>query len=94
MRKVTITLILERLDQKNHFLKGSSWFKVNYLGLALGMTLKSYASVAKRLKRKVRKCWDLIPTFAEVTGKKLVGGLFSPLFPIWNGVNLKIKPQR
>ena len=64
------------------------------MGLALGMTLKSYASVAKGLKQKVRKCWELIPTFAEVTGEKLVGGLFAPLPPIQNGVNLKIKAQK
>ena len=63
------------------------------MGLALGMTLKSYASVAKGLKQKVRKCWELIPTFAEVTGEKLVGGLFA-LPPIQNGVNLKIKAQK
>ena len=64
------------------------------MGLALGMTLKSYVSVAKGLKRKVRKFWELIPTFAEVTGEKLVGGLFVRLSPIQNGVNLKIKSQK
>ena len=31
-------------------IEGSSWFKVNYLGLALGMALKSYTSEAKGLK--------------------------------------------
>ena len=32
--------------------------------------------------------------FAEVTGEKLVGGLFVPLSLIQNGVNLKIKAQK
>ena len=31
--------------------------------------------MAKGLKLKVKKCWGLIPTFVEVTGQKLVGGL-------------------
>ena len=44
----------------------------NNLGLALGTKLKSYTSVAKGLKLKVRKFWGLIPTFVEVTGEKLV----------------------
>ena len=51
------------------------------MGLALGMALKSYASVAKGSKLKVRKCWGLIPTFVEVTEEKLVGGAFAPLPP-------------
>ena len=48
------------------------------MGLALAMTLKFYTSVAKRLKLKVRKFWELIPTFVEITGEKLVGGAFRP----------------
>ena len=35
------------------------------------MNLKFYTSVAKGLKLKARKFWDLIPTFAEVTGEKV-----------------------
>ena len=35
------------------------------------MTFKFYTSVAKGLKLKARKFWRLIPTFVEVTGKKL-----------------------
>ena len=62
------------------------WFKFNNFGVALGMTLKFYTSVAKRLKLKVRKFWGLIPTLAEVTGEKLVGGPFCPLPPILNRV--------
>ena len=38
------------------------------------MALIFYTSVAKRLRFKVRKSWVLIPTFAEVTGEKLVEG--------------------
>ena len=57
-------------------IEGKSWFKFNNLGLALGTNLKFYTSVAKGLKLKVRKCWGLILTFAEVTGEKLIGGPF------------------
>ena len=39
----------------------------------------------KGLKLKARKLWDLIPTFVEVTGEKLVGGaLLAP--PSWIGL--------
>ena len=44
------------------------------------MTLKFDTSVAKRLKLKVRKFWGLNPTFVEVSGEKLVGGLFGTHF--------------
>ena len=67
----------------------SSWFKVNYLGLALGMAQKSYASVEKDLKLKVRKCWKLIPSFVKVTGEELVGSLFAS-YPIQDRVNSEI----
>ena len=56
-------------------------FKLNNLGLALGMPFKFYTSVAKGLKLKVRKILRLIFMFVEVTGEKLVGnegGLFAP----------------
>ena len=55
------------------------------MGLALGMNLKFYTSVAKRLKLKVWKFWALVPTFLEVTGEKLLGGSFAPP-PILNWV--------
>ena len=58
--------------------QGWSWFKFNYLGLALGANLKFYTSLSKGLKLNVRKFWGLILTFVEVTGKKLVGGPFCP----------------
>ena len=84
MGEVIITLILTGFDQKNHFFERSPWLKVNYLRLTLGMALKSSTSVAKLLKLKVRK---LIPTFEEVAGKKLLGGVFLlPLPPFRIGL--------
>ena len=38
------------------------------------MALKFYTTVAKGLKVKIRTFLGLIPTFTEVTGKKLKGG--------------------
>ena len=60
MRKVIITSILQRFDQKNHFSEEWSWFKLNNLGLALGIALKLYASVVKGLKIKVKSSWGAI----------------------------------
>ena len=40
------------------------------------MTLKFHITTAKRLKLKVRNFGGLDPMFVEVTGEKLVGGLF------------------
>ena len=48
------------------------------MGLALGVTLKFYSSVAKWSKLKVRNFWGLSPTFVKVTGEKLVVGDFLP----------------
>ena len=77
-RDVIITSTSYRFDQKTFFLKGWSWFKFINLRLALGTNLKFYTSLSKELKLKVRKFWGLIPTFVEVTGKKLVEvGLFA-----------------
>ena len=45
------------------------------------MALKFYISMVKELKLKVRKFSGLIPTFVEVTGEKLVGGLFASPSP-------------
>ena len=56
--------------------KGCSWFKLNNLGLPLGANLKFHTSVAKGLNLEVRTFWELIPTFVEVTGTKLVRGAF------------------
>ena len=51
---------------------------VSIKGLALDVALKFWNSEAKALKLKVRKFWGIIPTYVEITGKKLVGGLFAP----------------
>ena len=74
------------MTRKTAFFEGWSWFKFNNLGLAQGIALKFYTSVAKGLKLKVRKFWGLIPTFVEVTGEKLVGGPFCPTLFILNRV--------
>ena len=37
--------------------------------------------MAKGLKLKVREVWGLIPMFVEVTGEKIIGGLFVPTHP-------------
>ena len=55
MREVIISQIIYGFVQKTDF-EGWSWFNVNNLGLALGMALKFYSSVAKRLKLEVKKC--------------------------------------
>ena len=47
VREAIIMSILQEFHQKNHFFERWSWFKFNNLGLALGMTLKFYTSVAE-----------------------------------------------
>ena len=66
------------MTRRTNFFEGYSWVKFNNLGLALGMALDFYTSVAKGLKLKVRKFLGLIPTFAKVTEEKLAGGAFCP----------------
>ena len=66
-RKVIVTSTLQGFAQKNDFFEGWSWFKFNNLGLALGMALRFYTSVAKGSKLKVRKFFGLILTFVKVT---------------------------
>ena len=55
MSEVIISQIIYGFAQKTDF-QGWSWFNVNDVGLALGMALKFYSSVTKRLKLKVKKC--------------------------------------
>ena len=81
MREVIIISIFKGFDQKSRFFWGVILVQFNNLGLALGMNLKFYTSVAKGLKLKVRKFWGLVPTFVEVAGEKLVGGPFWPPHP-------------
>ena len=89
MRKFIINSILLDVVKKNYFFEGWSWFMFNNLGLALGMVLKFYTSMAKVVKINVSKFVGLVLTFVEVTGKKLVVGAFlrSPLL-ILNKVNV------
>ena len=77
MREVTINSILQEFDQKNCFSEGLSWLKVNNLGLALGINLKFYTSMAKGLKLKARKFLRLFSTFVEVPEEKLIGDLLA-----------------
>ena len=79
---VTVAFLWEKLSQpqfykdltrKTAFFEGWSWFKFNNLGLALGTNF-CYTIVAKWSKLKVRKFCELVPSFIEVTGEKLVGG--------------------
>ena len=84
---VTLAFLWEKLSQSQFYkdlirkialLEGSSWFRFQILGMALGMNLKFYTSVAKGLKVNVGKFWGLVPTFVEVTGEKLLGVAFCP----------------
>ena len=56
-------------------------FKLNSLGLALGMALKPYTSVAEGIKQKFRNFFELILTFAEITEEKLVRVASPPSLP-------------
>ena len=97
---VTLAFLWEKLSQpqfyrdltrKTTFFDGWSWFKFNKLGLALFTNLKFYTSVAKGLKLKVIKIWGLIPTFVDVTRKKLVWGAFlHPPPPPLSWIGLKV----
>ena len=53
LREVTTTSFYKDLTTKTTFLKGDLDSKINNLGLALGINLKFYISVAKGLKVKV-----------------------------------------
>ena len=75
------------LARKNTFFEGWSWFKFKSFGILLGMALKFYTRVAKRLKLKVRKLWGLLPRFVEITVKKRDGGSFCLPPPSWIGLN-------
>ena len=76
--KLSWTRFYRDLIRKTTFLERRSRLNFDNLGLALGMALKLYDSVAKRLKLKVRKFLGLILTFVEVTGDQLVGDPFCP----------------
>ena len=67
------------MTRKTAFYEVWSWLKFNNLGLALGIALKIYTSVAKELKLKVRKFYGLITRFVKVRVGK---DLFAPPLPI------------
>ena len=77
------------MTRKTTFFEGWSSFKLNNLGQALGMALRFYTSVAKGLKIKVIKLWELIHAFVKVTVEKLVGRSICPT-PILNWVNKRL----
>ena len=62
------------------------------MGLALGINLKFYTSVAKGLTLKVRKFGRIIRMFVEVTGEKPVAGAFLP--PFLNRVNVRAAAKK
>ena len=64
------------LTRRIIFFWGWSCFKFRNLGLARGIALEFYTSVAKGLKPKVKNIWGLILTFVEVAGEKLAGRPF------------------
>lgn len=49
---VFMTEVIIRMWPKNRFVWGVSWFKLNNLGLILGVTLKYWSRVPKRFKLK------------------------------------------
>ena len=55
MREIIITSVLYGFDQKKQVFWVMRLVKFNNLGMALGMALKIYKSVAKVLKLKVKK---------------------------------------
>ena len=67
MRKIIIILFYKDLTSKINFGEVCFCFKFTNLGLALGMALKFYTSVAKSLKLKVREFLGLNFTFVEVS---------------------------
>ena len=77
------------MTRKKRFLERCACFKFINLGLALGMTLKFYAGVARELKLTVRTFWGLIHRFVQDTGEKTGRRAF--LIPplILNRVNTK-----
>ena len=56
--------------------------------LVLGMALKFYTSVEEGLELKVKRFWELIPTFLEVAGGKLIKK-DPKMSPIMNRVKVK-----
>ena len=70
VREIIKTSIYKDLTRKSAFFNGWSWFKLNNKGLAVGMDLKFYNSLAKGFKLRVRKFLGLTSMFAKVTEEK------------------------
>ena len=94
MREVIISY--KDLSRKRDFFEGWSWVRFYNLGLVLGVALKFYSSVAKELKLRVRKFWELICTFGIVTRGTLVrgsgGSLFATMHRVEANAAIKQKP--
>ena len=54
-KKLSKPQFYKDLTRKKTFFKAWSWFKFNNLRLAMGMTLKFYTSMAKRVETKSQK---------------------------------------
>ena len=88
MREV-ITSISLRFKLEKTIFWGVLMVQVQWFRTGTSMTFIFYTNVAKELKLKFRKFLGLTPTFVEVTGEKLLGGLFASTF--WIGL---IVPSR
>ena len=90
--KLTQPQFYKDLTRKTAFSEGWSWFKFINLGLALGINLKFYSSVAKGLKLKARAILEANSYVYRSYGRKTNrrgGSLFAPppsLSPILNRV--------
>ena len=60
-KKLLYPQFYKDVTRKTTFFEGWSWFKFTNLGLALGMVLNLYTSMAKGLKLKLRMFLGLIP---------------------------------
>ena len=100
---IQITLYMQSCDQSlvtlafytdltrgTTFFERWSWFKLTNLGLTLGMTLKFYTSVTKRVKTNIRKVlWAKSYVCSSYRGKTGRGCLFAPTpTPILNRVKV------
>ena len=80
------------MTRQINFVEGSSRFKGNHLGLALGMVLHINISVGKGLQLKAKRFLGVIPMFIAVTVKKLVGRIFA-LQSFYNKLLLTQEPE-
>ena len=86
IREVIITTMVWGFDQKKPFFEGCACMKFNHLALALGMTLKVYTSVAKRVKVFL-KLWVLL--LRKPGLRNLVISLYYRDLSAWKSMLLK-----